>query len=334
MASDPAINSLFQRVILTVALLLLQPTLGAQDAVEIPVPQPPDAYDQLQSFSFALVRVPVWVIDNRDRPVANLDKSRFKMLVDGRRAAIDNCYQVFDRPMQIVFMLDLSGSMAIGDKLARSVEAVDHIIDKLYPDDRWHVIVFSDGQIVEAANHHDPDSWQRVKPKLSAYGKTALFDALSIVDRYFDQESNDPKAVLLFTDGSDNQSELNREQLLKVLKILHVPVFAVSIGEGFDTDFYNTKSDVAVKDNLQTMLEITKITGGRHFFAQDSSRLPHIAKTLHEDLRPQYVLTITVERGSHDSRRALQVKVKGLNRYQVRHRTGYFGSLPEFIGGK
>lgn len=309
--------------------LFLGLLIWQQPAAE--VSEQPGVYDNkdLQSYRFASVQIPVWVANRRNLPLIDLEKRHFQLRVDGRKMPIQSFQKAEDQPIELVYLIDISGSMAIGEKLESSIQTVTYLLKQHRPEDRWRVIVFSDGQILEVHNHIAKQEWQDVIPNIRAYGKTALFDALSIADRYFPAAPTGSRAIVLFTDGNDNQSILNKDQLYKLLEILDVPVFIVGIADGFVPKAKPGKE----KLGLQTLTEITKITGGIFWLARDASFLPEIGKALSRKMRPQYILTMTVERNAGETRHRIDVRVRKRQAYHVRFRQGFMGALPNITGG-
>ena len=282
-------------------------------------------YRQIQSFKFALVRIPVWLPLSSSQRVRVLEKSDFRLFVNGKPAEIESCIKTHSRPLDLVYLLDISGSMAIGGKLEGSIQLITHLMERHRSDDRWRVVVFADDQVVQVLDQDQWARWPDLKAKLRAYGKTALFDALSNTGRYFPEESHHNRAVLLFTDGNDNQSKLTRDQFLKILKTLDVPVFVVGIADGF----LPVRQEYRDKLGLHTLEEIAAISGGALFLAKDRHQLPGIAESVRNSLRPQYLLTLTVERGPREKRQRIEVKVKRIAMSGIRHRTGYVGLTPD-----
>ena len=283
-----------------------------------------------QSFRFSLIQIPVWVTNKKGVSKMNLDKHDFKLYVDGRRSPIEDCIPAYDRPIEMVYMLDISGSMDLGRKLEGSLQTISYLLSTHQEDDRWKIVVFADRQVLQILDHTEKARWGELQTKIRAYGKTALFDALSTSDRFFSKSSLHNRAILLFTDGSDNQSVLNETQLYQLLRILDVPVFIVGIADGF----LPSKKRGNLKEGLKTLQEITKITGGTLYLARSADELPEIALGLKRKLRPQYLLTMTVEQGAGDMRHSIEVKLKSRSSLQVRYRKGYIGLLPQTFGGK
>ncbi len=296
-----------------IAVGLLGHSAQAQDEM-------PQAY---QSFAFTTVRIPVWVSDRNGLPVGGLERDDFQLLVDQRPVAIERFLSSRDMPLEVVYLLDLSGSMALSGKLQGAIQAIDWLLAQAQPDDRWRVIAFSDGQIVECANERNPASWAEVKPKLRGYGKTALFDTLAALDHYFEPTSLNNRVVLAFTDGNDNHSQLTEAQLLKVLAVVRVPLFVVGVRDGFIPDSAEGREALGI----DTLEALTSATGGQLFLAEDQAHLVVITRTLWPKLRPQYLLTITVE-ASETERHGLTVRLKRRRHEAVRYRQGYLGSVP------
>lgn len=276
-----------------------------------------------QSFSFATVRIPVWVSDRNGLPIADLKLDDFLLFVDQQPVAIERCLSSRDMPLEVVYLIDLSGSMAMGGKLEGAIQAIDWLLAQHQADDRWRVIAFSDGQIVEVANERNAASWTEVKPKLRGYGKTALFDTLAALDHYFEPTSLNNRVVLAFTDGNDNHSQLSEAQLLKVLAVIRVPLFVVGVRDGFIPDSAEGREALG----LSTLEALTSITGGQLFLAENPDQLAIVTRTLWPKLRPQYLLTITVE-SSETERHELTVRLKRRRNEAVRYRQGYLGSVP------
>jgi len=285
--------------------------------------------EHYQRFSFAVVRIPVWVSDRNGLPYADLEADDFELLVDDHPVVIDNVLLTHDAPMEMVYLIDLSGSMAMGGKLEGTIQTLDWLLRMHGPEDRWRIIAFSDGQILQVANEQQPEEWTRIKPLLRGFGKTALFDTLGALHHYFGPDSLNNRAVLAFTDGNDNHSTLDEDHLLRALHVIQVPLFVVGICDGFVP---HSEEDQE-KLGLQTLRNIATITGGSLFLAESADHLPIIGRILREKMRPQYMLTMTVEQSDREERHGLTVRLVRKRPYQLRYRQGYLGSVPQYRGG-
>ena len=279
-----------------------------------------------QNFRFSVVRIPVWVTDRQGIGQGKLQREDFTLRVDGSEVPIQHCYQTADRPLELVYMLDVSGSMEVGNKVAGSLETLDYLFKQHPPEDRWQLVLFSDGGILKVLDHERLDAWPALRQKISGYGKTAFFDALGKVPDFFTPESLNNRALVLFTDGNDNHSSFSEAQVLEWLKILELPVFIVAIADGFLPSDSGHRERMGL-DLLNTM---ANLTGGKCFLLKDIGDLPQVREQLNASLRPQYLLTITVERGDNDRKHQLNVSLPKKSKFYLRHRNSYFGSYPEF----
>ncbi|MDJ0841542.1 MAG: hypothetical protein QNK37_33855 [Acidobacteriota bacterium] len=291
----------------------------------------PEAPREYRSFRFALVRIPIWVNDSRGLPVTGLKRRDFKLYVDGRRVAVEGFMEVGADPMETAYLFDLSGSMGMGGKVDASIETVSWMLKRQRMDDRWRMYAFSDDQIVQFLEDRQREQWDILKMRMRGFGRTALYDALAASGGFFNEDSLTNRAVLLFTDGNDNRSSLTEEQMLRVLSVLDVPVFVVAMVNGNFSDHSREKEDLG----LHTLHEIAKVSGGELFLVRGSGTVQEVWHRLERRMRPNYMLTITVERGPGEQRRSINVKPAGFGRrsWTVRGRKGYLGSLPT-IGGK
>lgn len=284
----------------------------------------PSAQDERHSasFRFDLIRIPIWVTDARGMPKHGLKKRDFRLFVDGKRVPIDRFTATKDKPMELVFLLDASGSMGLGDKLRISTDTISYLLPKLKAEDQWKAVAFSDGEIVQVADKNTAHHWPERAGKLRGYGQTALFDALAILNEYFEQDAYINRAVVLFTDGNDNTSALSQDQLIQVLQILEVPVFVVAVADAYP--YHQNDEDL----RLHTLREIAKVSGGDVFLVRGKEALANFRRSLERQLRPQYMISMTVERGPGEQRHSLEVRLPRRPRLEVRGRTGYLGAYP------
>jgi VWFA-related protein len=284
---------------------------------------------QLQSFRFSLVQVPLWVRDGRGNLVANLQAHQVTLKVDGQPVRIESFQNSSQHSLELVCLLDLSGSMGLGGKLEGSCQAITYLERSMARGDSFRLVVFADEQVLSLVDESNRHELPHLLGKARAYGKTALLDALSRSDTYFSPGSQGNRALVLFTDGIDNSSALSEEQLLAILRIVEVPVFAVGILDGMVP--HEQASEEPLK--VDSLRRISEASGGLLLLARSADDLPLLARSLDRHLRAHYLLAFTVERGSGEREHLIELQLRK-NSYQLRHRKGYIGLSPEPIGGK
>ena len=131
------------------------------------------------------------------------------------------------------------------------------------------LFVFDDSSRRILARTSDPEAVRQALAGVKRAGKfTALYDALYDASRYLEAAPRSRKAIVLVTDGKDENSALQQEDGLKVATTNRIPVFAVGIG----------RIEEAV------LSRIAKLTGGE-FAAMDKVDAGSIATRI-ADLEP------------------------------------------------
>lgn len=161
---------------------------------------------------------------------ANLKGSiKIKLLQDGIEVPDPRLKAVNGEldPLVAVLVLDTSKSMT-GDALAKSQLAALRFIDELQPNDYVCVYRFAT-QVSEAhVCSTDKKSASEAITQLTAGGNTSLYDVLAEVGKRHANRA-DRQAILLLSDGADNNSSTPRDQALNSIAKTNVPVYAVGL---------------------------------------------------------------------------------------------------------
>lgn len=302
------------------ALSLLASWQGAQSSAEPPRPQSPPP-DVTLSVNSTLVVIPVTVMDASNRFVLGLQKQNFSLFEDGVRQSISQ-FAAEDAPLSIGLLVDTSGSM--GSKLATSRRAVSEILRTLNGPDEAFLIEFSDQpELVMPFTHNFTDLEQKLGTAESQ-GLTALLDSISMALGEMKKAKNARKALLIISDGGDNNSRYTSGEIEKLVRAADVQVYAMGVFEPFS----NLRLSAAELDGPQLLAEVSEQTGGRTFPARSFAALPTIARRIAIELRNQYVLAYSPAQKQHDGTyRKVEVKISappGLTGLKARWRLGYF----------
>ncbi|PIE02064.1 MAG: hypothetical protein CSA81_08760 [Acidobacteria bacterium] len=273
-------------------------------------------------FKFAQVRIPVWVNKPNGNPVYNLKKKHFRVYVDGHETDFSYFSKAFDQKVDILFLIDFSGSMALGGKLEATKMVVKYLIHSMKKGDQWQIVVFADKQVLKILDDSSSESLNEVLDKARAYGKTALYDALLKAPNYFEKREIANKAVFLFTDGHDNNSMFSLEETRLLMRKLSVPLFAVGIMDGFLPAEKQSEEQL----DVGTLKSLSTAGGGELFLAKNKNDLLDIGVMLKKKLRAHYVLGFVVERGKGDKRHIIKVSTK--KKLHIKHRNSYIGLPP------
>lgn len=151
-----------------------------------------------------VVRLFVTVSDGDGRLVTTLDKDAFEVKDNGRVQPIT----VFDntpQPIQLVVMLDVSGSMVGNLDLLRGASAA--LFERLEPDDRVRVGTFGSDITISPSFTNDVGQLQAALPReIAPDAPTPLWRAIDAAIEAFDPADGARRVVLVLSDGRDGAS--------------------------------------------------------------------------------------------------------------------------------
>ncbi len=292
------------------AALLLSPATSSQSTPPASQSAKPD--DQLK-LSTDLVSLKVTVADSFGRIVTGLSQENFEVYDDKVKQTIAHFIEA-DAPVSIGIIYDVSGSM---DGIIRnSFEALRRFIETSHEDDDFFLIGFNNHvKLVQDFTTSGDRLLSRlllVKPG----GSTALYDAVYLGVEKVQQGRHPKRALLIISDGEDNNSRYNFRQLRQLVREAGVQVYAIKIGGP-----YSYGADV--------LSEIAQATGGRSFVPiyDNGMSFLDICTRIALELRRQYSIGFYPS----DARAPLpfhrvQVKVKapkGLGRLSLTYKDRY-----------
>ncbi|MBV9499394.1 MAG: VWA domain-containing protein, partial [Acidobacteriaceae bacterium] len=151
-----------------------------------------------------LVLIPVTVTDGSHRFVLGLEKKDFSLSEDGVSQKIAQ-FSGEDAPLSVGLLVDTSGSM--GAKIDTSRRAVSEFLKTMNAQDEAFLIEFSDrAQVVVSFTKH-PEDIEGQLASADSQGLTALLDAVELGLREMKKSKNPRKALLIISDGGDNNSK-------------------------------------------------------------------------------------------------------------------------------
>lgn len=298
----------------------LRPAFG-QDAVD---PDTPSFSDEV---SVAWILVPVIVKGERGY-VNGLDRADFGLEVDGRRTAFPDFEPRGEAPWSIVFLQDLSGSMAVGGRIEASRQAVYYFLDAAKPGDEFALATFAmDSTEVEVPFTENILALQESVAFWDPYGKTALHDAVSLLPQISSDSRNVKRAAIVITDGVDNASTITAAQAREIVRQAELPVYVFGLSSG---DAYSKNKDGDEIYRYADVLNLlASMTGGRYYSVSGPDDLKEACAEIANDLRYQYVLGFETAATGTPGYHRIVVSVKGRKVRQVLARKGYQGLAPE-----
>jgi len=268
-----------------------------------------------------LALVNVTVTDPFNRLVTGLDQDNFRVYEDNIEQEIVS-FSSEDVPISIGVIFDFSSSMS--NKIDKAREAALEFFKTANPQDEFFLVTFNERAELTSAFTNSVEDLQSRMLVTAPHGRTALLDAIYLGLSQMRGAHNAKRALLILSDGGDNHSRYNENDIKRLVKEADTQLYAVGI---FDPLGYRNRTPEEL--NGPTLLsEITELTGGRVFAVEHLNDLPDIATKIGMELRNQYVLGYKPSNHIHDARwRKIKVKLrapKGLPPLNTYAKTGYY----------
>jgi Ca-activated chloride channel family protein len=285
-----------------------------------PVAQKPAAVAPETSIKVDVTRVNVLftVTDKKGRFITDLGKDDFVVTENKKPQVIQEFTAETDLPLRIAILIDTSNSIRDRFKFEQEA-AVEFINSVLRPkEDRAMVVSFDTSAEMVSDLVDDPEQLAKSIRNLRPGGGTALYDAIYFACR--DRLSQDQprhkfrRAVIIVTDGDDNQSRVTRDQSLEMAQKADVVIYAIS-----------TNISRIEGDGDKVLRYLTTETGGQAFFPFKVQDLAQDFENIANELRRQYNIFYRPEPLKADGLfHTINLKVNGRKDLVVRARKGYY----------
>jgi VWFA-related protein len=264
------------------------------------------------------VNVVFTVTDKRDHFVKDLTENDFRVIDNNKPANIQSFSRQTDLPLRVGLLIDSSNSVRDRFKFEQeaAIEFLNQIIRPRY--DKAFVIGFDTTPEVTQDFTDDSQALSHGVRMLRAGGGTAMYDAIYFACR--DKLMNADKglvatrrAIILLSDGEDNQSRVSREEAVEMAQRAEVIIYAIST---------NTSG---IKLRGDKILEyFAAQTGGKAFFPFKIEDVASDFTEIADELRSQYAISYKPADFIADGKyRKIEIVAEN-KKYHVRARKGYY----------
>jgi Ca-activated chloride channel family protein len=318
-------------------LLTVEPARVPAPATEVPQPAEKDsskAGDAQQkpgtevdskdpiTTNVDLINLNVTVTDIYGRFVAGLTKNAFSILDDKKPQEILH-FSDDDSPVSVGILFDVSGSMS-GDKVRRARDALAHFIQTSHDRDEYFLIGFNSRAQLLMDRTRDGNAVLDKLTWVQTKSNTALYDACYLGVERVQRGTHSKRALLLISDGQDNNSRYTFNELRRVLKESDVVVYAVGILGGGDVGSALGMEGQGILD------ELSGVSGGKAFYPRSPAEMDDIFEQIALELRHQYSIAYKPNPFATDGKwHRIKVKVnspRGMPRMFVRTKEGYYAT--------
>ncbi len=264
------------------------------------------------------VNVVFTVTDRHGHYVRDMKKNDFRVVDDHRPVNQIRSFQSeTDLPLRIGLVVDASNSVRDRFKFEQE-SAISFLNQTIRPRyDQAFVEGFDVTPEVTQDFTDDTDLLSKGVRSLRAGGGTAMYDALYFAcrDKLLKAQQTGPlrKAIILLSDGDDNQSHVTREEAIDMAQRAGVIVYTIST---------NVMGGDRSGDKI--LKRIADATGGRVFLPFQLTDVANAFAEIQDELRSQYAISYKPPDLIADGRyRTIEILAKD-KKLHVRSRHGYY----------
>ena len=256
--------------------------------------------------------------DKHGKFVRDLNQNDFAILDDHKPPqSILNFRRETDLPLHLGLLIDVSGSVhgRFDFEQNAAISFLQHSIRAGF--DKAYVVGFNTHLQMSQDFTDNVQLLSAGVRNLQDGGGTALFDAVykTCHDKLLKDKSEHPvrKAIIILSDGEDNQSEVSKAQAIEMAQRAEVIIYAIS-----------TDDSGLILRGDKTLEQLAEATGGRAFFPFKMKDITHSFAAIEDELRSQYVVSYKPADFDADGRyRSIEISANKKD-LQVRARKGYF----------
>ena len=265
------------------------------------------------------VNVVFTVMDKKGRHITDLKQHDFRVADDNKAPDQIRSFQAeTNLPLQVGLLIDASNSVRDRFKFEQE-SAVEFLNQIIRPQrDQAFVVGFDVTPEVTQDFTDNTEALAHGVHELRPGGGTAMYDALYFACR--DKLLKAAKgltvrrAIILLSDGDDNQSHVTREEAIEMAQRAEAIVYTIS------TNVSGTKGQ-----GDRVLERIADATGGRAFFPFQIRDVANDFAEIQDELRSQYAISYKPADFKFDGHyRTIEIVANDRKNFRVRSRRGYY----------
>lgn len=265
------------------------------------------------------VNVVFTVTDRHGKRVTDLKQNDFRFVDDSKPVTeVRSFHAETNLPLQVGLLIDASSSVRDRFKFEQesAIEFLNQTVRKRY--DLAFVVGFDATPEVTQDFTDDTEKLGHGVRALRPGGGTAMYDALYYAcrDKLLKKPPIGPtrRAIILLSDGDDNQSHVTREEAIEMAQRAETIVYTIS------TNVSGTKGA-----GDKVLERIADATGGRAFAPFQIRDVANAFAEIQEELRSQYAVSYQPAAFKSDGHyRTIEIVANDRKTFRVRARRGYY----------
>ncbi|HTT22623.1 MAG TPA: VWA domain-containing protein [Candidatus Sulfotelmatobacter sp.] len=265
------------------------------------------------------VNVVFTVMDKHGRHITDLKQNDFRVVDDNKPPEQIRSFQAeTNLPLQVGLLIDASNSVRDRFKFEQE-SAIEFLNQTIHPGkDQAFVVGFDVTPEVTQDFTDRTEALAHGVRDLRPGGGTALYDALYFACR--DKLLKSAKgltvrrAIILLSDGDDNQSHVTREEAIEMAQRAEAIVYTIST---------NVSGSKGQGDKV--LERIADATGGHAFFPFQLRDVANAFAEIQDELRSQYAISYKPADFKFDGHyRTIEIVANDRKNFRVRSRRGYY----------
>jgi Ca-activated chloride channel family protein len=300
-----------------------KPAAPKQAALAKPSVAKPES-DETTTITLDVTRVNMLftVSDKKGRFVNDLVRDDVEIIEGKKKQNILEFTAESDLPLRIALLVDTSNS--IRDRFRFIQEAAtDFVNTAMRSQDKAIVVSFDTSAELKVDLTGETGVLTKAIRDLRPGGGTAMYDAIFFAcrDKLLQDQPREKfrRALVILSDGEDNQSHYTREQALEMAHKADVVIYAIS-----------TNISHSAMDGDKVLRRLAEETGGLAFFPFKAQDLGQSFENVANELRHQYNVFYRPDPLKTDGLyHPVDIKIKDRKDLVVRARRGYFAPLAQ-----
>lgn len=247
---------------------------------------------QVDASQFPKITVYISVTDASGEPMS-IDPNRITISENGVRMKIDQVRAISGtrgksegERLTTLLVIDVSGSMNEAGKLDAAKKAAGAYVDQMRTGDQAGLLTFSTQITLVQPVTADHNALKAAIDKLQAADYTAMYDALGKGVENL-QSVPGRKTIIVMTDGLDNRSKSNVDDVVKQIGPSGLSISAVGLGEPSQ----GTASMAGIDESA--LKSLAQRTGGLYSYVKDADALTKLFQYYGRVLQNEYAITYT-----------------------------------------
>ncbi len=266
------------------------------------------------------VNVIFTVTDKHNHFIKDLRQSQFQILDNNMPPRQIMSFEAeTNMPLRVGLLIDASNS--IRDRFQFEQQAASTFLRQIVrpQTDKAFVLAFDEVSDLTQDFTNDLDKLSHGIKVIRPGGGTAMWDAVysackdKLMKEHTDDNQTLRRALVVVSDGDDNQSRVTRQQAIEMAQHAGVIIYAIStnLSNIHDTGDHNLKA-------------LSEATGGRAFYPFKLHDLTQAFRDISEELRSQYAVSYKPQQFEANGQyRPIQIAAENKH-YRVRAKKGYY----------